>query len=167
MCLLLLYPPGQWMDYRCRSVGSSTPRGVASPLGLQAQAIVQAIGTSFSASIFLYSCLLTFSSVLFYSCCSHARECSGKQSCTSSQFPIAILNGICFFRQCNYKCRMCVFAKKYKYLRTSTAGHYRDNLPPYFIAISFSLSFYLIKCFPLVLNLSVSRYFCSKISDNR
>ena len=48
-----------------------------------------------------------------------------------------------------------------------SAGHYRYNLSRYLIAISFSLSFYLIKCFPLVIDLSVSRYVCSKISDNR
>ena len=35
------------------------------------------------------------------------------------------------------------------------------------IEISFSLSVYRDKFFPLVIDLSVSRYFCSKISDNR
>ena len=48
-----------------------------------------------------------------------------------------------------------------------SAGHYRDNLSRYFIAISFLLSFYRDKIFRLVIDLSVSRYFCSKISDNR
>ena len=48
-----------------------------------------------------------------------------------------------------------------------SAGHYCGNLSRYFIAISFSLSFYRDKFFPLVIDLSVSRYFCSKISDNR
>ena len=43
-----------------------------------------------------------------------------------------------------------------------SAGHYRDNLSRYFIAISFSLSFYRIIFFSLVIDLSVSRYFCSK-----
>ena len=35
------------------------------------------------------------------------------------------------------------------------------------IAISFSLSFYRDKFFTLVIDLSVSQCFCSKISDNR
>ena len=33
------------------------------------------------------------------------RECLGKHSCTSSTFPLAILNGTCFFRD------TCVFVK--------------------------------------------------------
>ena len=36
----------------------------------------------------------------------------------------------------------------------SSAGHYRDNLSQYFIIISFSLSFYQINFFPLVIDLS-------------
>ena len=50
--------------------------------------------TSFNS----HSPLLSFSCffVLFHSCCSHARV-FGKQSCMSSSFPIATLNGTCFF----------------------------------------------------------------------
>ena len=48
----------------------------------------------------------------------------------------------------------------------ASARHYCDNLSRYFIAISFSLSFYRIIFFPLVIDLSVSQYFWSKISDN-
>ena len=39
-------------------------------------------------------------------------------------------------------------------------------LSRYFIVISFLLSFNALKNFPLVVDLSVSRYFCSKISDS-
>ena len=34
------------------------------------------------------------------------RECPGGHWCMSSTFPIASLNGTCFFRQCN--CKMCI-----------------------------------------------------------
>ena len=49
----------------------------------------------------------------------------------------------------------------------ASAGQYRDNLSQYFIVISVQLSFIAIKKIPLIIDLSVSRYFCSKISDNR
>ena len=32
------------------------------------------------------------------------RKCLGKHLCMSSPFPIAILDGTCFFRQCNFTC---------------------------------------------------------------
>ena len=40
------------------------------------------------------------------------RECLGKHSCVSSTLLIAVLNGIRFFRQCNYKCTMCIRNEK-------------------------------------------------------
>ena len=45
------------------------------------------------------------------------RECLGKHSFMSSEFPIAILNGTCFFRQCNYKCTMCIRSEKLKIVK--------------------------------------------------
>ena len=39
-------------------------------------------------------------------------KCFGKHLCMSSIFPIAMLNGICFFRQCNCKCTMYIRSKK-------------------------------------------------------
>ena len=47
------------------------------------------------------------------------RECLGKHSCMSSKFPVAILNGTSFFRQCNYKCTFFIRSKKLKYLSIS------------------------------------------------
>ena len=40
------------------------------------------------------------------------RECLGKHSCMSPTFPIVILNGTCFFCQCNYKCTACIRSEK-------------------------------------------------------
>ena len=60
--------------------------------------------SSYLLRLFLY--LISF---LLFPCSS---ECLGKYSCMSSPFLIAILNGTCFFRQCNYKCTMCVRSEK-------------------------------------------------------
>ena len=66
--------------------------------------MVWAIVTSFFfrdrfTSFHTHGSLLTFFVwffVLFHSCCP-MRECLRKHSCMSSTFPIAILNGTCFF----------------------------------------------------------------------
>ena len=72
--------------------------------------IVEAIGLLFFRarfSFFPYSRLFLPSSCVslpYFILAVPMRECLGKHSCTSSSFPIAILNGTSFFRQCNYKC---------------------------------------------------------------
>ena len=66
----------------------------------------QAFVTSFFVTALLLSMLthLFLSSSLslsYFILAVPMRKCLGKHSCMRSQFPIAILNGTCFFRQCN------------------------------------------------------------------
>ena len=98
------------MDYnRCRlnSFGNfSTASGVATPLGTVCQSYNIAVETSF---FFLSSCTSFHiqSFYLPYFLCFFwsyfilpipMRKCFGKHPCTSSAFPIAILDGTLFFR---------------------------------------------------------------------
>ena len=66
---------------------------------------------AFFASFYTHASLLTFF-VCFFVLFGKTLECLGKHSCMSSPFPIAILNGTFIFRQCDYKCIMCILSEK-------------------------------------------------------
>ena len=97
------------MDYnRCRlnSFGNfSTASGVATPLGTVCPSYNIAVETSFFffpavlLSIFSLFIFPTFSvSLSYFILPIPMRKCFGKHSCTSSAFPITILDGTLFFR---------------------------------------------------------------------
>ena len=79
-------------------------RGVETPGGQQAQDLARPSGLFFCAgctSLHIFILLFLLSSPVYLSyliLAVHMRKCLGKQSCTSSTFPLATLNGTCFLR---------------------------------------------------------------------
>ena len=117
---------GQWMDYRCRLVrkfihcfGAQQPRG---KIGLSYSSglwdfifFVPALLLSMLMHLFLSSSL----SLSYFIFAVPMRKCLGKHSCMSSSYSTVILNDTTFFRQCNYKCTLCIQSKNWKQLCTS------------------------------------------------
>ena len=93
------------MDYwsRFSSLGhSSNASGKETPGVRQAWATIRPLGFVFVAtvlSIFTLLCMLLFSVFLcYFKIAVPMRKCSEEHACMSSTFPLAILNGTCFFR---------------------------------------------------------------------
>ena len=71
---------------------------------------------------------IPFSSVFFLFHSYPMRECLGKHSCMSFSFPMAILNGTCFFRQCNYKYTVGIQSEKPELVKHQITWTFKLNL---------------------------------------
>ena len=93
------------MNYRCRlgSFGnSSTASGSSRPEGTKGSSyIVKAKGLIFFVPSVLYMFTLLLCFFVIFRSSVIMQKCLGKHSCMSSPFPIAILNGTCFFARRN------------------------------------------------------------------
>ena len=117
LCLLILSPQGTVDGLQVQISQEIHPlfRGVATPGEDRPELQIRPLGLHFFVPALLLSMLthLFLSSSLslsYFILAIPMRKCLGKHWCMSSSFPIAILNGTCFFRQCNYKCTLCISA---------------------------------------------------------
>ena len=109
------------MDYRCRlfSLGNASTAtrhsdsgGIVGP----SYSLFIALAVTFVPALLLSiltDFFLPFSSVSlsYFIIAVQMRECLGKHSCIRSTFPIAILNGTCFFARRNISC----FGQRFAY----------------------------------------------------